>query len=363
MDNKPSRSRVEINNERKRRHHPWRWVLAIVVILIVGVGAYAGNIYFKTKNAIDKTYDPQNAVTQDKFDGKKSFSVLLLGTDTGAFGRKEKRGNSDTIIIATVNPNKKKVSLMSVPRDTMSQMIGTESFDVQKINAAYNIGGPKMAMRSVSRLLNVPLKYYVVMNMAGMQKLVDGVGGVDVTPPLSFSYDGYTFKKGKKMHLSGAAALAYSRMRYDDPEGDYGRQKRQREVIISILKNAISMNTIQNLDSVLDSASNSIKTNLTFNSILAIGTNYRNCTQNISSDYLHGTGAMIGGASYQVMTDKELQRCSDKVRKSLGLETEDLDNNETYQNSKNTQFVWDSQDQYQQYFIYKPNSDELWEGD
>src|SRR5699024_12171985 len=75
-----------------------------------------------------------------------------------------------------------------------------------------------------------------------------GVGGVTVTPPLIFTYDGYTFTKGKTVHLNGNQALAYSRMRYDDPKGDYGRQLRQREVIMSVLEHALSFNTLKNLD-------------------------------------------------------------------------------------------------------------------
>ena len=201
------------------------------------------------------------------------------------------------------------------------------------------------------------------MNMGGMRKIVDGVGGVDVKVPLTFSYGGYTFTKGKTMHLNGSQALAYSRMRYDDPRGDYGRQLRQRQVITSILQHAVSVDTIKNLDSVLDSTSKNIRTNLTFDSMVAIAKNYRGCTQNISSDYLHGAGAMIGGASYQVMRDKELQRTSDIVRSELGLDSTKLDNNETYQNSKNPEFNWNSGDPNQIYYIYKPDSDELWEGD
>ena len=362
MDYKPTESRVELN-KRKKQHHPWKWFFIILALLVVGTGIYGFSIYNKTRNAINKTYDPSNAVTQDNFNGKDSFNILLMGTDTGAFGRHEKRGNSDTMILATVNPKKNKITLMSIPRDTMAQMIGTDSFQVQKINAAYNIGGARMAMRTTSKVLNVPIKYYMVMNMGGMQKIVDGVGGVDVKVPLTFSYGGYTFTKGKTMHLNGSQALAYSRMRYDDPQGDYGRQMRQRQVIMSILKHAFSLKTIQNLDSVLDSTSNSIRTNLTFDSMVAIAKNYRHCTDNMKSDYLHGAGAMIGGASYQVMSDEELQRTSNIVREELGLEAVDLDNNETYQNSKNPDFNWSSGDPNQIYYIYKPHSNSLWEGD
>ena len=273
MDNKPKEpvlSRVELNKEKHSKKKPIRIIIAVVLVLVLGLGAYAGSVYFKAKNAFDKTYDPKNAVKQDSFSGKEPFNILLLGTDTGAFGRKEVRGNSDTMIIVTVNPAKKKLSLMSIPRDTMARMIGTESFSVHKINAAYNIGGAKMAMQTTSKVLNVPIKYYISMNMGGMRKIVDGVGGVTVTPPLTFTYDGYTFTKGKKVHLNGSQALAYSRMRYDDPKGDYGRQLRQREVIMSVLEHAMSFSTLKNLDSILGSVSTSLRTNLTFDSMVKI---------------------------------------------------------------------------------------------
>lgn len=366
MDNKPKEpvlSRVELNKEKHSKKKPIRIIIAVVLVLVLGLGAYAGSVYFKAKNAFDKTYDPKNAVKQDSFSGKEPFNILLLGTDTGAFGRKEVRGNSDTMIIVTVNPAKKKLSLMSIPRDTMARMIGTESFSVHKINAAYNIGGAKMAMQTTSKVLNVPIKYYISMNMGGMRKIVDGVGGVTVTPPLTFTYDGYTFTKGKKVHLNGSQALAYSRMRYDDPKGDYGRQLRQREVIMSVLEHAMSFSTLKNLDSILGSVSTSLRTNLTFDSMVKISKNYRKCTQNMSNDYLHGVGAMIGDASYQVMSDKELQRTSNIVRNDLGLDSMNIDNNETYQNSMNSQFDWTSGDSNQVYYVYDPYTDELWNGD
>jgi LCP family protein required for cell wall assembly len=357
-------SRVELNRRRKKPHHLRHFVLWLIAIVVLGAAGYAGYLYHRTKQAADKTFDANNQVTSTgDFNGKKPFSILLLGTDTGALGRTAKRGNSDTMIIATVNPQKKKFSLMSIPRDTMAQMIGTPSFSVHKINAAYNIGGAKMAMKTTSRLLNVPIKYYVVLNMSGLRKMVNGVGGVDVTPPLTFTFDGYKFTKGQKVHLNGKQALAYARMRYDDPQGDYGRQLRQRQVIMGMINHAASLKTLTNLEDILNSAEKNVRTNLSFNDMVAIVKNYRQCTAHQSSDYLHGTGAMIGDASYQVMRDKELQRCSDKVRKSLGLSAVTLDNNETYQNSKNSSFNWFSSDQNQVYRIYEPNSNKLWNGD
>lgn len=346
----------------KKKHPVRRFILSLLALIILGVGGYAAHVYSRTKQAFDNTFDPQNRAANVNYDGKRPFSILLMGTDTGAFGRKTVRGNSDTMIIATVNPSQKKFSLMSIPRDTMAQMQGTPHFSVHKINAAYNIGGPKMAMRTVSHVLDVPVKNYIVLNMGGLRKMVDGVGGVTVVPPLTFDYGGYHFVKGQKEHLNGSQALAYSRMRYDDPRGDYGRQARQRQVIISLINHAASLKTLSNLDSILDSTEKNVRTNMSFEDLTAIVKNYRSCTQNSSSDYLHGTGCMIGDASYQVMSDHELQRCSKIVRRQLGLDPVDLDNNETYQNSMNTEFNWHSSDSNQRYYVYTPGG-KLWNGD
>ncbi|KRL63267.1 LCP family protein [Lactobacillus psittaci] len=360
MDNNhPSNSRVELHQaDYRQKRRLWRKLLLLTIVIVLGALAYFGYVYLRTKGAIDQTYDNKNAVStkSSTFDGKKKFAVLLLGTDTGAFDRTEKMGNTDTIIVAVVNPAKKKYTLMSIPRDTLAEMVGTKKFTAEKINAAYSIGGAKMAMKSVSVLINVPIKYYAVVNMGGLRKMVNGVGGVVVKPPLSFTYGGYSFKKGQKTKLNGSQALAYARMRYDDPQGDYGRQLRQRQVIISMIQHAASIKTLVNLESILNSVSNNIRTNLSFNNLMAIFQNYRSSTKNSDSDYLHGTGVYIDEASYQVMSDKELQRVSNILRSELGLEKETISNNETYQNKRNEEngFSYSSTSN-QNYTIYSYN--------
>lgn len=333
--NHPSGTRVQ--NHKYRKHRIWPWGTgAIVLIAVIATAAYFASVYFKAKNAVDKTYDPHTAVkTTGEFNGKKCFAVLLMGTDTGALHRTEKRGRTDTMILAVVNPAKKHYTLVSIPRDTMAQMVGDETFQVEKINAAYSIGGAKMAMDSVSKLINVPVKYYVIVNMGGIMKMIRYVGGINIRPTLSFEYGGYIFKKGKLTHMGGAGALAYSRMRYDDPKGDYGRQERQRQVIETLIKKAVSVNSLSNLDSILTSVSSNVRTNLPFSALQQIAMNYRSCAKSSSSDYLHGYNAEIKYAAYQVQPTSELQRISDLVRKELGLEKETVQNNETFQNKQN----------------------------
>ena len=346
---------------RKRKQKQIRnWIigiLAVVCAIAAGVGLYAAHLYKTAEQAANKAYDSENAVktTYGEFNGKKPFAVMLLGTDTGALDRKEKRGNTDTIIVVVVNPKKKNYTMISIPRDTMADMVGDDSNDVQKINAAYSIGGAKMAMKTVSNLLNIPVKYYALVNMGGLMKLVDYVGGIYVTPPLTFTYSGFPFKKGVRQHLNGQAALAYSRMRYDDPQGDYGRQKRQREVITKLVQKLATADSLTNFSKIANNLSSNVKTNLSFQALKSILANYSDCTSSSDSDYLHGYSAYVNDAAYQIAPTSELQRISNKIRKLLGLKTATVSNRETELNTLNQTagFKFGS-GETENYMIYDP---------
>jgi len=361
-EKRPDTSRVKMHSaDYHKKHRVLGWVISIVAICAVAAAAYSAYVYFKAKSAVDQTYDPKNQVEvrDGEFNGKNKFAVLLMGTDTGALDRTEKRGRTDTIILAIVNPQKKRYTLMSIPRDTMAQMVGNSSFRVEKINAAYTIGGAKMAMDSVSKLINVPVKYYALVNMGGIIKMIRYVGGINIRPNLTFEYGGYEFKKGKMTHMGGGGALAYSRMRYDDPKGDYGRQERQRQVIIALIKKAVSLSSLSNLDSILSTVSGNVKTNLPFRALQSIALNYRSCADHEVSDYLHGYNATIDGSSYQIQPTTELQRVSNYARSELGLEQEFINSNETYQNQRNVAdgFSFKSK-KNQEYKIYDDYTEE-----
>ena len=355
-------TRQHARKRKQKRVRNWIiGILAVVCAIAAGVGLYAAHLYKTAEQAANKAYDSENAVktTYGEFNGKKPFAVMLLGTDTGALDRTEKRGNTDTIIVVVVNPKKKNYTMISIPRDTMADMVGDDSNDVQKINAAYSIGGAKMAMQTVSNLLNIPVKYYALVNMGGLMKLVDYVGGIYVTPPLTFTYIGFPFKKGVRQHLNGQAALAYSRMRYDDPKGDYGRQMRQRQIIQAVLKKALSVNGLANYQKLLKIFAKYVKTDLTFGDMTSLALNYRGAARNVTSGYIQGHDAMISGTSFQIASTEELQKWSDKLRKSLGLATQTLANQETRQNSLNESYNgidFSKSDTFTDYTIYEANS-------
>ena len=94
---------------------------------------------------------------------------------------------------------------------------------------------PYFALAIVSKYLDIPIDHYAAINLKGIQDLVDAVGGVTVNNDLAFAVDGTSFDIGQ-IELNGEEALAFVRMRYDDPRGDYGRQERQRIVIQGIMQ-------------------------------------------------------------------------------------------------------------------------------
>lgn len=325
---------------KQKYHKIWVTLLILLLILIAGGATYGYHMFHSTKNTIEKTYTKTNVkklrnVAQVLKD-KKPFSVLIMGTDTGDLGRTYK-GRTDTLILATLNPKQKEVTLTSIPRDTQVRVPDSKN-PYDKVNAAYTIGGPTTTIETIQNTLDVPIDYYLLVNMGGLRKIVDAIDGVTVTPTLTFKYDKVNVKKDKTIKLNGQQALSYSRMRYDDPEGDYGRQKRQKQIITAIIKKALSVSTLAtHYDDMLKSVEPNIKTDLTYDDMMAIATNYRSSGKKIDSYVLQGEDAMIDGSAYQVATPEEKQKTSNNIRKHLGLEdsTKDFTNPPVTQNYNN----------------------------
>lgn len=362
-----ARNSALASNNGGKIKRPFLKILGLVFLVMLFVmGSYGFRLYAQTQNSMGKTYkalDGKKISTRIR--DQKPVSILLLGVDTTDNGirdtEKNYRGNSDTMIVVTVNPKTNKTTMMSIPRDSMSQIWKSETNNtkkIQKINSAYNIGNEESSVATTEKFLNIPIDYYVKVDFNSLTQIVNAVGGVDVDVPFSFSY-GDTgqkeshFKKGK-MHLNGKQALDYSRMRYEDPKGDYGRQLRQRQVITAIIKSAASAKTFTRYQKVLDSISSSMTTNLSFTDMQSMFLNYRGAAANIGSDHVQGYGSMINGSSYEVIPTKELQRASSKLRKQLGLSEEELDNEETRLNTLNEDngFSFKSENSNQNYTIF-----------
>ncbi|WP_142447385.1 LCP family glycopolymer transferase, partial [Escherichia coli] len=231
----------------------------------------------------------------------------------GSLGRSE-QGRSDTIMVATVNPKQEKTVLVSLPRDTYAEIVGHNTMD--KINHAYAFGGTAMTIATVEKLLDIPINYYVSINMQGVESLVDAVGEVEVSNPFAFTYEDTEFPKGPQ-RLDGSSALKYVRMRYDDPEGDYGRQARQRQVIKGILQQALSIKGISRYQEILSSLESTIKTDIPFNDLEVLARKYRSAFSTIESEQAKGEGFMQNEISYQRLSPEELARVQRLLKTEL----------------------------------------------
>lgn len=305
-------------------HHPLAWsIMVILLILTAGILVFGYSQYKKAADTFGNTYQASKSSRDSAkiLKERKPFSILLMGTDTGELGRTDK-GRTDSLILATVNPKTNKTTFTSIPRDTKVVVPG-DSEPYEKINAAYTIGGPKTATEVVSKLFNVPIDFYAVVNMGGIEKMVNAVDGIDITPNLTFDYEGISVKKGKTVHMNGHTALQYTRMRYQDPLGDYGRQIRQRQVLEQVLKEGLKVSSVTKYSNILKSLNGNILTNLTFDDMMLAGAQYRGATKNIEEGTLQCDNATVDGVSYQVAPNDELLKVSNQVRKSLGLDESD----------------------------------------
>ena len=300
-------------------------IFSIVAVLVIGMIGVAAKLYFDVSNSIQETYqsverDREDRLRENDVDlsQKDSFSVLLMGIDTGDLGRVE-QGRSDTMMVATISPQDNQTTVVSIGRDSYVDIVGHGTTD--KINHAYAFGGPAMAMNTVEKFLDIPIDHYVSINMAGLKELVDAVGGIEVDNEITFSQDGFDFAIGRTS-LNGEQALAYSRMRYEGPDGDYGRQERQRKIVEGIVKKVLSLDGITQYQTILNAVEQNMKTDMSFDDMRTLAFNYRSAFQTIKQDQLQGEGFMQDGISYQRVSDEELARVQKELKAQLNLENE-----------------------------------------
>ncbi|WP_251552259.1 LytR family transcriptional regulator [Neobacillus muris] len=303
----------------KRKSKKWLKITGILLlVLVIGAGVYSYSVYKSLKTAVNTMHQPIERKQSEKrtepvtLEEKDPFSVLLLGVDQ----RPGDTGRSDTIIVLTVNPNNNSIKMLSIPRDTRTEIVGKGKED--KINHAYAFGGIPMAMDTVENFLDIPIDYYMEVNMEGFKDIVNAVGGVKVQNDLDFSYDGFHFEKGE-LTLNGEKALAYSRMRKEDPRGDFGRQTRQRQIIQGVISKGASLSTLTNYSDIFTALGKNVKTNLTFDQMVDIQKNYKQAGQNIEQMQIKETGTTIDKIYYGLVSAEEKQRIQNELKTQLEL--------------------------------------------
>ncbi|GGI64514.1 LCP family protein [Enterococcus alcedinis] len=297
-------------------------ILSAMVVMIAIVTGYGMKVLSDANKAVDTISQQVDRETKKRevavsFGNKDPFSILLLGIDTGALGRSD-HGRSDSMMVVTVNPEKKQTTIVSLDRDILSDMLDGVTFD--KLNHAYAYGDVELAMDVVEKLVDVPIDHYVMMNMQGLRDLIDAVGGIQVNNKIDFTLEKVHVPAGK-ITLDGKTGLAYARMRKEDPEGDIGRQRRQREVITKIVDKLLSLDSVSNYQKILKAVEKNSRTDLVWNEMLDIVTNYYPAFENIEQAQLEGQGEQINGIYYQILGVNELLKVQNLLKEQLEIPT------------------------------------------
>ena len=220
------------------RRHPILKTLCLFLVLVLAWGGFLmwdANTNMGRVSALSGAADTPGT------------TYLLAGSDSRADGAVQDGFNeserADSIMLVNVAPNGQKVAL-SIPRDTYVEIPGV-GWD--KINASYAYGGPQLLVETVEKLTGLTVDHFVQIGMGAVPDMVDAVGGVELCydKDADDQYSGLTWTAGCHT-VDGTTALQFSRMRYQDPEGDIGRTKRQRQVISKVISSAASPSTLLN---------------------------------------------------------------------------------------------------------------------
>ncbi len=201
------------------------------------------------------------------------YTFALLGKD-------KESGNTDTIIVVTYDTKEQKVGMVSIPRDTVVKRTWNK---YPKINSAYPMSGPDALKQEIEQTFGIPIDYYVWINLDGFIAMVDLLGGVDVYIPEDMNYDDpfqdlhIHYTKGN-WHLNGQQAMEVVRFRHNNEEdggggyNDEGRAEMQRQVLISLAKKVISLNSVTKVNDYLDVFHTYVKTDLSTEDMLWFAT-------------------------------------------------------------------------------------------
>ena len=279
----------------KRRRLRWGRLFVLLVILAVlltsvfwgSVWVYNNIIHVPEKKVV--AADP--AIEKDEKLNQR-INVLLLGIDDGdseADDSEPKR--TDAMIIASFDPGQGKISMISLPRDTMVILPGHTQYE--KINAAYTYGGVTMAKQTVANLLRIPIHYYALANWQGFIEIINLIGGVDLYVDKDMHYEDPYAKlkidiKHGYQHLDGEKSGQYVRFRSDEL-GDIGRVQRQQKFLKALGLQMFSIENITKIPKLLATAKEYIETDMDTATMLKAARSFNILKDNnIKSGMLYG---------------------------------------------------------------------------
>ncbi len=238
-------------------------ILAIIIVLSVALGIFINSKFEIMGDGMGETSEEDVIYDEQEFDNisgqigsadfnqalrdwattgnnshmssKNVINVLLIGAD-----KKSNSGNTDVMMVVSVNRKTKQLKLVSFLRDSYLYIEGKKSSYCTKLNAAYSMGGPETLIQTIENNYKIDIDNYVMVNFKSFEKIIDAMGGITVDVK-KYEAD-YNYKKfkihlpyGDNVKLNGEEALCFVRIRGCDADGDVSRTRRQRQVINAML--------------------------------------------------------------------------------------------------------------------------------
>lgn len=258
-----------IRRSKKRRIRKLPFVLLFFIVLLIGCFLYIKMNYESGLKQAEK-HAPKHIDYKfngvNKKDGK--INVLILGQDRAVDGS----ARTDSIMIGQYNYLNKKMKVISVMRDIYAEIPGYRNY---KINTAYTLGGPELLRKTIKKNLGIDIEHYAIIDFKGFEAMVDEVSPngvpIDVEKDMSEKI-GVSLKQGKH-NLKGKELLGYARFRNDE-EGDFGRVRRQQQVIAALKKEMISLPVLLKTPKLAGIARGYINTDMTDGEIFRTGTSF-----------------------------------------------------------------------------------------
>lgn len=304
-----SRGSANYSTSKKRMSRGKRIALiavSVLLIMVLGAGAamawYVNSINQTLNNVPSEQAQAIAEVTDPVKNFNEPFYMLLIGSDA-RMDDESMGARSDTNILTYVDPVNNKVTMVSIPRDTMIEIEG----NTEKFNAAYNYNGAASTIKEANELCGVKISHYAEVNFEELVQLIDAVGGVEVDVPemIDDPDAGNVVIQEGLQTLNGEQALTFARSRaYAD--GDFTRTSNQRLLVEALINKMLSL-PVTELPGVIEKAAKCVTTDLSVTDIISLASQFQDAEDGVEiySAMVPSTTAMIGGVSY-VLTDEVL---------------------------------------------------------
>lgn len=352
MNKKNENKSKNIKNKKpKKKNKKLRIILLVILLIVIIAGGVFAYKTYKNGGGLGGMLATVAGHDENTKKNLGTFQVLLMGVSTDQEGV----NLTDTIMVASYDPNKQEAVLISVPRDSYTGTNTKKAIASKKINALYNVSGdPQETLDAVNNLTGLTIKYYAIIKTEALIELVNAIGPIEYNVPINMDYDDVTqdlhiHLKAGAQQIDGKKAEHLLRFRHNNNgtsypseygDNDIGRMRTQREFITAVISQTVKLENITKLGAILDVANRNLITNIDFKTLkdyLPYAVEFN--TQNLKTASLPGSVPDLrktNNVSIFVVDKEETQALMQELfYKEEGQEGDNTTTNNTINNTVN----------------------------